>query len=498
VHLHLAATTFDHTARNDRHDAGIAELSAELARAAARDAELALVVLTPATAPRAPPWPLDARSDLDRFMALRGAARLDATTVAIALPGHDERAAMTRAAELVQGTELAAGVAVAHLDGLDVDTLVAAARAAAGRTAASTAGRAADAVEKLALGRHVALVADPAMADIYALTRRLARACVPVSIHGETGSGKELIAAALHAFSPRAAGPFVAINCAAIPEGMAEAELFGHSRGAFTGACAARPGHFEAASGGSLFLDEIAELTPSMQARLLRVLDAGELRRLGESAVRQVDVRVICASHVDLRAEVDAGRFRRDLYYRLGPSRIHVPPLRERPRDLAALIRAFVSDACGRAGRRPIGLAPATGRALLAHTWPGNVRELRHVVDYAIAAADDARELLPCHLPARTMARAPVQARPAAVPAPSQATIFLPLAEEVQALERRRMVEALRAAQGVHIRAAQLIDMPSRTFATKLKRYAIVQAEWRTGPDLELVPALQPGPHPGP
>ncbi len=494
MHIHLAAATFDHDPRGERHDTGIARLSAELARCAARDRELALVVLTAATAPRAPAWPVDPRSDLDRFMTLAGATRLDASTIAIPLPGHDERAAMARAAELVHGTGLAAGVALAHLDGLDVDTLVDAARAAASRAAASTAGRAADAAERLALGRHVALVADPAMADIYALTRRLARAGVPVSIHGETGSGKELIAAALHAFSARAAGPFVAINCAAIPEGMAEAELFGHARGAFTGACAARPGHFEAASGGTLFLDEIAELTQSMQARLLRVLDAGELRRLGESAVRQVDVRVVCASHKDLRAEVDAGRFRRDLYYRLGPSRIEVPPLRERPRDLAALIRGFVSDACARAGRRAIRLAPATGRALLGHSWPGNVRELRHVIDYAVAAADDAGELLPCHLPARMLGRAHIQVRPAVVPASSSSAepIFVPLAEEVQALERLRMVEALRAAQGVHVRAAQLIDMPSRTFATKLKRYAIVQAEWRTGPDLELVPAFQP------
>jgi DNA-binding NtrC family response regulator len=484
VHIHLAATTYDDGPRGERHDAGIAHLVAELARAAARDVELALVVLTPATAPREPAWPVDPRSDLDRFMTLTGATRLDAATIAVPLPGHDERAAMARAAELVHGTGLAAGVALAHIDGLDVHTLVDAARAAADRTAASTAGRAADAVERLALGPHVALVADPGMADIYALTRRLARAGVPVSIHGETGSGKELIAAALHAFSPRATGPFVAINCAAIPEGMAEAELFGHARGAFTGACAARPGHFEAASGGTLFLDEIAELSPSMQARLLRVLDAGELRRLGESAVRQVDVRVICASHVDLRAEVDAGRFRRELYYRLGPSRIEVPPLRERPRDLAALIRGLVADACARAGRRPVGLAPATGRALLGHSWPGNVRELRHVIEYAVAAAEDARELLPCHLPPRMLARAQIHARPAAAPASSPDEIFRPLAEEVQELERRRMVEALRAAQGVHVRAAQLIDMPSRTFATKLKRYAIGPGEWRTGPDL--------------
>ena len=245
-------------------------------------------------------------------MTLTGATRLDASTIAVPLPGHDERAAMTRAAELVHGPGWA-GVALAQHR--RTRCRYAGRRSARRRVAKRRldAGRAADAVERLALGRHVALVADPAMADIYALTRRMARAGVPVSIHGETGSGKELIAAALHAFSARAAGPFVAVNCAAIPEGMAEAELFGHARGAFTGACAARPGHFEPRR--RRCPRRLAELVAVEQARLLACSTQASCAA-GRTAVR-LSTSASCArpTRPALR-----GRGRplppRDLYYR--------------------------------------------------------------------------------------------------------------------------------------------------------------------------------------
>jgi two-component system, NtrC family, response regulator AtoC len=462
-------------------------LGGELARAAMRDRELALVVLRPATgAMEAASAAAVSALLAERPGVAELAAFLDEGQVAVLMPRLDEEAALARAAELVRGTELAAGVAVAPLDGIHADTLVAAACAAAGRTGAGRVGRAVDAVERFELGRHVAVVADVATQQVYALTRRIARADMSVSIHGETGTGKELIAAAIHLFSTRAGGPFVALNCAAIPEGLAEAELFGHARGAFTGASSARAGQIEAASGGTLFLDEIAELSPAMQARLLRVIETGESRRVGENETRQVDLRIVCASLKDLRAEVDAGRFRKDLYYRVSAARIEVPPLRDRPRDLAVLTRRFAEEACARNGRPAMTLAPAAARALLGHHWPGNIRELRHVIDYAVAAApDDARQLLHWHLPARLTTRA--GARPA--PAPGQAfavgtmhevpvAAFRSVAEEVQALERQRMVEALRAAEGVQIKAAELIDMPARTFATKFKRYGIAPTEF--------------------
>ncbi len=325
---------------------------------------------------------------------------------------------------------------------------------------------------RLTLGAHQAVVADPAMIAVYQRARRLARASVPVVIHGETGTGKELVAAALHAFSPRAAGPFIALNCAAIPDSLAEAELFGHARGAFTGATSARDGLLEAASGGTLFLDEIAELSPATQARLLRALECGEVCRVGETAARRVDVRVVCASLEDLRLAVAAGRLRADLYFRLGAARIDLPPLRARPRDLAALTAAFVAAACARLGRPLLAVDAEAARALSEHRWPGNVRELRHVLEGAVALApDDAVTLTALDLP---LAPPPAPSAPTApiAPAPSPAT-FRPVAEELEELERRRMTEALVAADGVQIVAAGLIGMPTRTFATKLRRYAI-------------------------
>jgi two-component system response regulator AtoC len=330
--------------------------------------------------------------------------------------------------------------------------------------------------ELVELGAHTVVVADPVMREVYARARRLARADVPVAIHGETGTGKELVALALHVFSARASGPFVAINCAAIPESLAEAELFGHGRGAFTGAIAPRAGQLEEASGGTLFLDEVADLSLAMQARLLRALECGEVRRLGESTARTIDVRVVCASHERLRDAVAAGRFREDLYYRIGVAQLELPPLRERPRDLAALTARFVDAACARLGRRPLRLSAAATRALEGRRWSGNVRELRHVLECAVALADDdARELAPWDLPGGL-------AREGAAPAKTAAAGtggFRPITEELEALERRRMVEALRACDGVHVHAARRIAMPGRTFATKLRRYAIGDGEWK-------------------
>src|SRR5262249_35243569 len=162
------------------------------------------------------------------------------------------------------------------------------------------------------------LVADPAMARLYELARRLARSAIPILILGETGSGKELAAATIHASSSRAGGPFVSVNCAAIPETLAESELFRHARGAFSGALAAKPGHLEVASGGTVFLDEIGELSPAIQAKLLRVLESGELMRVGETSPRMIDLRIVAATNRDLPAEIEGGRFRSDLFFRLG------------------------------------------------------------------------------------------------------------------------------------------------------------------------------------
>jgi len=242
---------------------------------------------------------------------------------------------------------------------------------------------------RVAVSGHRIWLVEPAMQAAFALIERVATGRMPVLVHGETGAGKELAARAVHQYSPRRRGPLVPINCAAIPDGLAEAELFGHERGAFSGATVARRGLFEAASGGTVLLDEIGELPLATQARLLRVLDGGTVLPLGSVTERRIDVRVVAATNRDLRAEVAAGRFREDLYYRLSGVLVTVPPLRERPRELPLLVCELLqSQQAGRPGRkRKLEIADDAMSALLAYRWPGNVRELKTALDYAIASA---------------------------------------------------------------------------------------------------------------
>jgi two-component system, NtrC family, response regulator HydG len=230
---------------------------------------------------------------------------------------------------------------------------------------------------------------SPPMQALFSLLERVAQVSSPALVLGETGTGKELVARALHQSGPRAAGPFVAVNCAALPETLLESELFGHSRGAFTGATQARRGLFLDADGGTLLLDEIGELSPPLQARLLRVLESGEIRPLGSDAVRTVDVRVVAATHQPISELVGSGQFREDLYFRLNVLPIAVPPLRERGDDIRLLAEHFLAKARARlpsAAAR--GLAADGIAALLAHPWPGNVRELQHLIERLVVTLD--------------------------------------------------------------------------------------------------------------
>jgi transcriptional regulator with GAF, ATPase, and Fis domain len=222
---------------------------------------------------------------------------------------------------------------------------------------------------------------------------RAAAAPFSVLVQGESGSGKELVARAVHRAGPRRDRAFATLNCAAIPDDLVEAELFGHARGAFTGAVAERPGVFEDASGGTLFLDEVGELSARAQAKVLRVIQEGELRRVGENISRRVDVRIVAATNRDLRGEVDAGRFRLDLWYRLDVLRIVVPPLRERPDDIVVLIDHFWNEATRRVGSHAT-LAAPTRAALTQYAWPGNVRELQNVLA-ALAVRSPRRGIVP-------------------------------------------------------------------------------------------------------
>jgi DNA-binding NtrC family response regulator len=221
---------------------------------------------------------------------------------------------------------------------------------------------------------------DPALAPVLDLLRSAAPSTLPVTILGESGTGKEVAARAVHELSDRNGGPFVPLNCGAISRELAEAELFGHEKGAFTGAISSAPGAFGAADGGTLFLDEIGDLPPPLQVKLLRALEAGEVKPVGAPRPRRIDVRVVCATHHDLRARVREGAFREDLFYRLRGVSVELPPLRARPRDVLPLAEHFLPP--------DHSFSPDARAALLAHRWPGNVRELRHVVQLAALLSD--------------------------------------------------------------------------------------------------------------
>ena len=226
------------------------------------------------------------------------------------------------------------------------------------------------------------------MQQVFRLIRKVAPTETTVLVNGESGTGKELAARALHLLSPRASKPLISVNCAAIPESLIESELFGHEKGAFTGAVSARTGLIEAADGGSLFLDEIGELPAEAQARLLRVLQESEIRKVGSTQSRKVNVRMIAATHRNLKAMTRTGEFREDLYYRLNVVQIRIPPLRERQADVLGLARKFLKRQSERLGNPNLNLSPEAMRLLQRHRWPGNVRELENAIERACILVD--------------------------------------------------------------------------------------------------------------
>ncbi|XXF76630.1 sigma-54 dependent transcriptional regulator [Myxococcaceae bacterium GXIMD 01537] len=301
---------------------------------------------------------------------------------------------------------------------------------------------------------------------------KLAPVGTTVLVTGESGTGKELIARALHERSPRAAMPFVAVNCGAIPAGLIESELFGHAKGAFTDARAARPGLFSEANGGTLFLDEVGELPLSAQVKLLRVLQEGEVRPVGESRAERVDVRVIAATLRDLGKLVERGEFREDLYYRLNVVNLRVPPLRERREDLPLLARAFIERFNREFNReQPLeGLSSEAEALMAAYAWPGNVRELENAMERAVLLAEGTH-ILPSNLPEKVWAAA-ASAGPLSAGA-LQAGSDLSLKRAIRELEESYIRAALRRTRGNRTRAAEVLDISHRALLYKIKEYGI-------------------------
>jgi len=311
----------------------------------------------------------------------------------------------------------------------------------------------------------------PAMQAVFEMIQKVAATDLTVLVRGESGTGKELVAQALHQASPRKDEPFVAVNCAAISRELVESELFGHEKGAFTGADARRVGRFEAADGGTIFLDEIGDMAPETQAKVLRVLQERSFERVGGTKPIDVDVRVVAATHRDLEKDVRDGGFREDLYYRLKVVEVMIPPLRERREDLPALIARFLDQLAERLGRDPVTVSPAALAALARHSWPGNVRELRNFIEQAaVLAAGDSIEESDAHF-ARS---------PHAVGGDPDPTLPFGEAKKqaVEAFERRFLLRALRTHQGNISRTAEAIGMVRQSLQQKIRELGLRDEDW--------------------
>ena len=301
---------------------------------------------------------------------------------------------------------------------------------------------------------HTAVGVSPVWRDVLKRAGRVAATETTACVQGESGSGKEIVARFIHNASPRRRGPFVAINCAALPEQLFESELFGFERGAFTGAQQAKPGQIELAAGGTLFLDEVTEMTPMAQAKFLRVLEEREFLRLGGTRLLKANVRVIAATNRDLASAVAQGKFREDLYYRINVFDIRIPPLRERREDILLLADTFLESVIRLNGIQQTELSPEAKAALVSHGWPGNVRELRNVIERAAIVCDDAM-IQPVHLSLRGAA---------------------PDTTQLNDIERNAIERVLHEVTGNKLRAARKLGISRTQLYTRLRKYGLATA----------------------
>ncbi|HET6149158.1 MAG TPA: sigma 54-interacting transcriptional regulator [Polyangia bacterium] len=358
-------------------------------------------------------------------------------------------------------------------DGRSVDALLARAnsllRAPAGQDAGSAGGVA-------GAGGSLAVAG---MQSVKGMAARAASSAINVMILGETGVGKEVLARLIHRMSPRAGKPFVALNCAGLSQSLIESELFGHERGAFTGAVGAKIGLLESANGGTVFLDEIGEMPVPMQAKLLRVIEAREVLPVGGVRSRAINVRFLSATNRNLEVAIERGDFRRDLHFRLNVMTLSVPPLRERIDEIPALVDTFLAEICQESGRATVEVSPDAMACLLAYTWPGNIRELKNMLERAFVLCDGA-VIGTQHLPLDKMKRAaddPIATAPPVspviTPVPAAPAPLPPLHDPRKAAERQRILDALAECASNQTRAAELLGMPRRTFVYKLDYYGI-------------------------
>ncbi len=415
-------------------------------------------------------------SNVDRALQYLAGSAWDVLLVDINLDGESGIELAQKAVEMVPGLSVIVMTAFGT-----VDNAISAIRAGAYdfvtkpfdllalRLLVERATRHTELVRELAtLKQHTApraisdlIGASEQIREVASLVERVAKTDVTVLVSGESGTGKELVASAIHDQSDRANMPFIPVNCGALPPELLGSELFGHEKGAFTGAARARPGLFVEAHQGTLFLDEVGEMPPEMQVRLLRALQEGRVRPVGGDRERDVDVRVVCATNRDLRREVDEGRFREDLYYRINVVEIRIPPLRERGTDALLIARYFVREAAERLGRKVSGIDENAARKLLAYDWPGNVRELRNAMERGVAltrwptiAVED--------LPPRVQTFESED-----VDEVGESGLFLTLEE----LERRYIRKVMSHTQENKAESARILGIDRRTLYRKLERY---------------------------
>ena len=474
----IAIVASTSAARQSRHVATVGEfedrLDAEIERAVRYHRPLAVLMLRF----EGPPDPIGMHVErvLLQLRRMDLLAEYGTDEFALVLPETDRTAAeivAKRAADAGRGISVHVGIATFPENGSHAGELVGEARERLrGARVSKGDGRATNPVP--ALGRQV-IVADPLMKQVFELAKRVAPSPITVLVVGETGVGKEVVAEAVHKLSPRASGPYVRLNCASLSETLVEAELFGHEKGAFTGALGQKQGFFEFASGGTLFLDEIGELSPSTQAKLLRVLEQRRILRVGGTKEIAIDVRLVCATNRDLETEVRRGRFREDLYFRISAFVIPVPPLRDRRSEIPLLAAQFARELSTELGNAGASLGPEALTVLAAYDWPGNVRELRNVIERAVVLSGRGR-IEPQHLPDRlrsrvpsTLAVAPGMPEPAAID----------VRQHVAKVERDTVVAALEASAGNQTQAARALGISRFALIRLMEKHDLKQRPQR-------------------